>query len=144
MEKNNYSVTINVNADPDEAFKKISQVNLWWAKNFIGKAVEEGDTFKVDFGKTFVDFKVTEAVPGQRIVWLVTDCYLHWIENKREWNQTEVVWEISRKDGGSQIKMTHVGLVPTTECYNDCEAGWNGHIKESLVTLINENRGKPE
>jgi hypothetical protein len=144
MKNKNYSATIKVSAAPEAAFEKIAKVNGWWAKKFTGKALHENDTFKVTFGETFVDFKITEAIPGKKIVWHVTDCYLDWINNKKEWSGTQVVWELTTENGGTQIKMTHEGLFPGVECYNDCEVGWNGHVKESLLAFINENKGQPQ
>ena len=77
------------------------------------------------------------------MVWKVTDCNLHWINNKKEWNSTEVVFEISEKKNSTQIDFTHVGLVPGVECYQDCETGWNEHVTLSLVKFINEGKGMP-
>jgi hypothetical protein len=144
MENKNFNRTITVNASSQDAMKKISQVNLWWAKNFTGSAEKLNDKFKVDFGSTFVDFQISELVPNKKVIWKVTDCNLDWINNKKEWNGTECVFDISEKDNATQIHFTHVGLVPGVECYNDCEAGWNGHITNSLVKFINEGKGMPE
>ena len=144
MEKKNFHRVVSVNASSEKAMKKISEVNHWWAKNFKGKAEKSGDTFTVLFGETFVDFQISELVPNKKVVWKVTDCNLDWINNKKEWNNTEVVFEISEKENGAQIDFTHIGLTPGVECYNDCEVGWNGHITNSLVKLINEGKGMPE
>jgi hypothetical protein len=144
MEKKSYHKIILVNASSKEAMKKISQVNLWWAKNVKGNSEKLGDKFTVDFGKTYVDFEISELVPDKKVVWKVTDCNLDWIQAKKEWNGTEVVFEISKKEKATEIKFTHIGLVPGVECYNDCEAGWNGHLTNSLVGLINEGKGMPE
>jgi len=40
--------------------------------------------------------------------------------------------------------MTHIGLVPGIECYERCNEGWNHFIKESLFSLITEEKGLPE
>ncbi len=140
----NFHRTITVNASPAEALKKISQVNLWWAKNFSGSAEKLNDKFTVNFGETFVDFLISELVPDKKVVWKITDCNLHWIKAKKEWNNTEVVFEISSEDGKTKIDFTHVGLVRGVECYDDCEVGWNGHITMSLAKFINEGKGMPE
>ena len=144
MKKQNFSTTIEVKATNKEAFQKIAKVGNWWAKDFKGKSLHKDDSFTVRFGDTKVDFKITEAIPGEKIIWHVTDCYLHWINNKREWTDTEIVWEISSESNNTQIKMTHVGLVPGVECYEDCASGWNDHIKRSLVKYLTENKGQPE
>jgi hypothetical protein len=144
MEKKNFHRTITVNASATEAMKKISQVNLWWAKNFKGSTEKLNDKFSVQFGETFVDFLISELVQNKKVVWKVTDCNLHWIKAKKEWNNTEVVFEISSENNKTKIDFTHIGLVPGVECYNDCEIGWNGHITMSLVKFINEGKGQPE
>ncbi len=135
---------VTVSASAEEAMKKISQVNRWWAKKFTGKAEMLNDKFSVHFGETFVDFQISELIPNQKVAWKVTDCNLHWINNKKEWKDTEVVFEISEKKKLTQIDFTHVGLVPGVECYNDCEAGWDGHVTGSLVKLITEGKGVPQ
>jgi len=144
MANKDFHRAITVNASAEKAIKQISQVNLWWAKNFTGSSEKLNDTFTVRFGETFVDFVVSEFVPNKKVVWKVTDCNLHWIKAKKEWKDTEVVFELSSEKNKTKIDFTHNGLVPGVECYNDCEAGWNGHITNSLVNYINEGKGVPE
>jgi len=143
MKNKNYHKTITVNASAEETLEKIAQVNLWWAKKVKGKARKLNDKFTVDFGETFVDFQVSEVVPNKKIVWKLTDCNLHWIDNKKEWNGTEVIFEISEKKNSTQMDFTHVGLVPGVECYKDCEVGWNEHVGDSLLKFINDGKGMP-
>jgi hypothetical protein len=143
MENNNYHTTITVNATPEEAMKKISQINGWWIANFSEKAEKLHDKFHVPMGKTFVDFEITELIPNKKVVWKVTDCFIPFVDNKKEWNDTEVVFEISKKGNTTQIDFTHIGLMPGVECYDACEAGWNNYIKSSLVKFINEGEGMP-
>jgi len=144
MQGKDFHTTIIVNASAEEAMKKISQINLWWVKNFSGKPEKLNDKFHVPMGETFVDFQITELVPNKKMVWKVTDCYLPWLRDKKEWNGTKVVFEISGKENATQIDFTHIGLVPGIECYNVCEEGWNGHITNSLVKFINEGVGHPK
>jgi len=40
--------------------------------------------------------------------------------------------------------MTHIGLVPGIECYNDCEKGWDHYIRDCLFKLITTHKGIPE
>ena len=144
MKTKDFHLAIKVNASAEEALEKINQVDKWWAKKVKGKSEKLNDKFTVDFGKTFVDFQISELVPGKKVVWKVTDCNLDWIKTKKEWNGTEVVFEISGKGNTSEINFTHIGLVPGVECYSDCEVGWTGHITNSLVNLINTGKGQPE
>ncbi|HTA84442.1 MAG TPA: SRPBCC domain-containing protein [Bacteroidia bacterium] len=144
MKTQDYHTSISAKVSAEEAIKKINQVNLWWAKNFKGKAEKLNDSFTVQFGKAFVDFKISELVPGKKVVWKVTDCNLEWINNKKEWNGTDVVFELTKKGNLTQIDFTHIGLIPGVECYNDCETGWNGHLKNSLKELLTTGKGSPE
>lgn len=91
-----------------------------------------------------MDFKIREVVPGKNVVWQVTDCNLHWINDKKEWKETSVVWEASPVNGATRVKMTHVGLVPGVECYANCKEGWDFSVGKSLWKLLNENIGLPD
>jgi hypothetical protein len=148
-DRENYHRTILVNATPAEAMKKIAQVNRWWKKDFSGSTEKLNDTFHIPFGdlngeKSFVDFVVSEMVPDKKAVWKVTNCHLPWFKDKTEWNNTQVVFEISRERNLTRIDFTHIGLVPGIECYAACEKGWDGHVTSSLLHFINEGNGNPQ
>jgi hypothetical protein len=144
MTNKNYTTTITVKSSTKEVFKKIAQAGDWWVKNFTGKAEKLNDTFTIRFGGTFVDFKITEAIPAKKIVWYVTYSSLPWLSDKTEWNNTEVVFEISSKNNQTKIDFTHVGLEPEIECYERCEKGWARFVTISLPKFINEGKGLPE
>jgi hypothetical protein len=142
-----FSLSFTVKATAKESMKSISLVKLWWAKNFKGKAVKLNDKFSVYFGgseDTFVDFKISEVIPDKKISWLVTDCNLHWIDDKKEWKNTEVIWNLTEKNGKTKIDFVHKGMTPESECYESCKPGWTHHIKDSLVKLIENGEGFPE
>ena len=86
MKNENYKCSISANTSAHGAFESINHVNEWWAKNLEGKTEKQNDVFTVHFEDTFVTFKVTESVPDKKISWHVTDCYLHWLKDKKEWN----------------------------------------------------------
>ena len=138
----NYKLTVKASAK--EAMEKIAQVNQWWAKDFKGKASKLNDEFSVYFGDTFVNFRISEAIPDKKITWLVTDCNLHWINNKTEWKNTECIWTLTENNGNTQIDFVHKGLTPEVECYDSCKPGWTHHLKDSLLKLIDDGKGFPE
>ena len=149
MENKNYHRTIVVNSSVEEAMKKISKINLWWRKDFSGTTAKLNDKFTVPFGElngeiSFVDFVISEFVPDKKVVWKVTNCNLPWFKDKKEWNNTEVVFKLSEEDGKSKIDFTHIGLVPEVECYEACEKGWDGHITNDLEKFINEGKAIPQ
>jgi hypothetical protein len=140
----NYHAEINVNVSAREAFEKINRVSDWWTAGLEGDTLKINDIFTVRFGDTFVTFKIIDFIPYNTVVWLVTDCNIQMVKDKKEWNGTKIVWEVSSKNGETKIDMTHVGLVPEVECYDMCNAGWNYFIKDSLFSLITEERGSPD
>ena len=144
MKHQDYSYTVTAKVTPEQAFERISRVADWWTKGFTGAAQKVGDAFTVRFGETFVDFAVVELVPARRIVWRVTDCNLHFIADKKEWKDTRVVFDISPDGPTMKVAMTHAGLVPGIECYENCKKGWDFFVGQSLSKLLNENKGLPD
>ena len=140
-----YQASIEAAIPAHKAFENICQPSAWWVGNTEGEAKKSGDVFTVHFSETsFVTFRLGEVIPDKKIVWHVADCYLPHLNDKKEWNGTDIVWEISSGNGSTRIDMTHVGLVPEVECYEQCETGWNHYIKESLFKLITEGKGLPK
>ena len=139
-----YSVEIAIDVTAMEAFKKINDITSWWTKDFEGSSENLNDEFTVRFGSTWITQKVVEQVPGEKIVWHVTDCHKDWLKNKKEWLGTTLKWEISAEQQKTRIAFTHVGLLPGIECYDGCEKAWNYYIRESLLNLLAKSKGKPE
>lgn len=144
ISKQDYRSSITANITPKEAFEIITRVSEWWTANLEGSSKKPGDIFTTRFGETFTTFKIVEAVPYKKIVWLVTDCHLHWLKDKKEWKGTKISFEILPKNNSTQINFTHIGLVPEVECFDDCKKGWDHYIKESLFKLITEGKGLPD
>jgi hypothetical protein len=143
MNTQDYNFQMTANVTSVEAMDAISRVSEWWATDFEGSSQKLHDVFSVCFGETSVTFRVEEVIPNEKIVWLVTDCHLHWINNKKEWIGTRLSWAIFPNRVSTQIIFTHIGLVPATECYNDCKEGWDFHLGKSLYKLMTEHRGIP-
>jgi hypothetical protein len=74
----------------------------------------------------------------------VTDCNLQFVEDKKEWKNTEVVFDISSDGAATTVTMTHSGLEPGVACYETCRKGWNFFITDSLQKLLTENQGMPD
>jgi hypothetical protein len=87
--------------------------------------------------------KLTEVVPGQKVVWLVLDNYFKFTKDKSEWKGTKVIFDILPKGDQTQIRFTHEGLVPQYECYEICREAWTSYIRESLRNLITTGKGQP-
>jgi hypothetical protein len=135
-----YNASIAGNFSVKEAFEGICKVNEWWG-HIEGKTEKTNDLFTYRHNDTWVNFKIT-AFNDNRIVWHVTDCHLPWLNNKTEWLNTDVVFEISKHGNLTEINFTHVGLVPEIECYENCRKGWTHYIKTSLLQLLTTGKGQ--
>jgi Activator of Hsp90 ATPase homolog 1-like protein len=144
MKKQDYAASILVKATVNKAFQNINQVTTWWTENIEGSSEKLNDVFTIHFGEAFITMKIVESVPDKKVVWNVTDCYLHWFADKKEWKGTRIVFEISAEGDSTRIQFTHVGLEPQLECYDNCVKGWDQYIKGSLAKLINESKGLPQ
>ena len=71
------------------------------------------------------------------------DSYLEFIEDKREWNGSRVIFDIARKGDKTEVRFTHAGLVPAHECYGACSSAWSSYIRGSLRSLIATGKGAP-
>ncbi len=87
--------------------------------------------------------KITESVPAKKVVWHVLHNVFSFIEDKAEWIGTDVVFEISRKGDQSELRFTHVGLLPNHECYEICSNAWGQFVSRSLRDLIATGKGQP-
>ena len=143
MGNKDFNCSISVNKTPTEAFKAICKVTEWWSKNIEGETEKLNDVFTYRPGETWVTFKITEFIPNKKIVWYATDCFLHWQENKKEWKDTQVVFEISENGNTTKINFTHIGLMPEVECYEGCAKGWTQYIIGSLHKLLTDGKGNP-
>lgn len=143
IKNQDYTATVVVTATHKETFDAINNVRAWWSEDMEGSQQKPDDIFTVRFGEVYITMKITESVPGKKIVWLVTDCNKPWLKNKKEWNGTELIWGISNKDNNTQILFTHKGLVPEVECYGVCSDAWGEYLKQSLWSLITNGKGKP-
>lgn len=145
MSDTNYRHYITVQAAPDEVYEAITRVNEWWTIHTEGSTKALGDEFTVQFGDVHLTKqRITEAVPGKRIVWRVAESHLPWLKDREEWKGTELVFEIAVTKDGAQLTFTHIGLTPQVECFGQCEKGWDYFIGESLFKLIVEGTGLPD
>ena len=144
MKKQDYTVGITVNATAKEAFKASKSVSKWWTENLEGSSQKLNDEFTVRFGDVHVSTqKLVEVIPGKKVVWLVTDSKLNFIKDKHEWTGTKISFEIAEKDKETQIRFTHLGLVPAYECFDACSNAWGDYINNSLRNLVNTGEGQP-
>jgi uncharacterized protein YndB with AHSA1/START domain len=144
MSSPNFSVAYTVSETPEEVFRAINDVRGWWT----GEPGPKGTTDKLGAVWTY-QFKdlhytkqrITEFVPGKKVVWLVMDSKLSFVKDQTEWNGSKITFEIGKKGDKTELRFTHVGLVPEVECYGDCSSAWGYYVKGPLRELISK-KGK--
>ena len=104
METINFTSSIAAKISADEAIKRISNVPGWWGVTFSGSSEKQNDQFIINMGgDSFFNFTVAELIPGKRVVWLVTDCYMPWYSDKKEWANTKLVFDLTEKNGVTEL-----------------------------------------
>jgi hypothetical protein len=143
MQNQNFTITILVDQTPEEVFNAINNVSAWWTgePGVEGSTDRPGDEFTYRYKDIhYSKQKVTELIPGKKVVWLITDSKLNFIKDKSEWTGTKISFEISKQNNKTQIRFTHVGLVPGIECYGDCSNAWSSYINSSLQNFITKDK----
>lgn len=144
MKAQDYTATISVDQSPRQAYAAITNLRGWWSEEIEGNT----DTLNGEFTYRYKDahrckLKLTEAAPGKKVVWRVLDNYFSFTEDKTEWKGTQFVFDIARKGDKTEVRFTHLGLVPEYECYDICSDAWGTYIKGSLKSLISTGKGHP-
>ncbi len=144
MSDQNYTTAFLVDQTPEEAFAAINNVRGWWSGEI------EGDTDKLGAEFTYrvpdvhyCKMKITKFIPGKKVVWHVLNSDISYTEVKNEWDDTKITFEISKKGSKTEVRFTHVGLVPAYECYSDCSNAWGALINGSLRKLITTGKDQP-
>jgi hypothetical protein len=160
MNDKDYATTIAVNQTPEVVFSAVNNPRGWWSEEI------EGDTDKLgaEFTYHYKDIhgckmKITEFIPDKKVVWTVLDnsfdftkeesapispsLYAKKFNTKTEWKGTKVTFEITRKGNETEIRFSHLGLVPEYECYDLCSNAWGSYINGSLKNLITKGIGSP-
>ena len=140
MQNQSFTITVLVDQSPNQVFEFINNVREWWTgkPGVEGNTHQVGDEFTYRYGNLhYSKQKVVELVPGKKIVWLVTESNLSFIDNKDEWTGTRITFDIfDRNNNKTEIVFTHVGLVPAIECYNDCSNARSSYVNNSLKKFI--------
>ena len=144
MNDQNFTTSFTVDQTPAEAFAAITNVRGWWSEGI------EGSTDKLDDEFTYrhddvhrCKLRLTEVIPDQKVAWLVLDNYFNFTQDTTEWTGTEIIFEVSAKGSQTEVRFTHLGLVPEYECFDICSNAWGSYINGSLRRLMATGVGRP-
>ena len=143
-----FSTTILVDQTPEEVFNAINNPQAWWSGEIKGRTSQLNDEFTYQYKEFHLSKqRIVEMIPGKKVVWLVTESNINYAEDKREWTDTKISFEISEQDNKSdsyrtQLRFTHLGLVPEIECFDSCSNSWSQLIQQGLFGLITTGKSK--
>lgn len=144
MNNKNYTTAFTVEKSPAEVFAAVTNVRGWWSGEIDGRTDEVGTEFTYRYQDLHRSTqKITELVPGKKVAWHVLDADINFVKDKKEWNGTDIVFQIAKKGDKTELRFTHFGLAPSIECYGKCSGAWGYYINESLRSLITTGKGNP-
>lgn len=139
-----FTTTILVDQTPNEAFNAINNPQNWWSGEIKGSTEKLNDEFTYRYKELhFSKQRIVEMIPGQKVVWLVTESSINYAEDKSEWTGTKISFEIAEQDNKTQLRFTHLGLDPEIECFDSCSNSWSQLIQRSLFSLITTGKAEP-
>jgi Activator of Hsp90 ATPase homolog 1-like protein len=139
-----FTTTFSVDQSPDEVFAAVLNVRGWWSENIDGPTDEPGELFTYlhqDLHRCTM--RVAELTSPTRVVWHVVDNHFNFTDDANEWKGTEIHFDITRVGTKTELRFTHLGLVPTHECFEVCSGAWDFYLQTSLRGLIRTGKGLP-
>lgn len=144
MSEQNLTYTFTVDQPPADVFAAVNDVRGWWSGDIEGDTDRPGAEWTYRYRDIHHSkHQITEFVPGKRVAWLVLDGYLNFVDDKNVWTGTEITFDIAEREDKTEVRFTHVGLVPSEQCYGACANAWEFYINSSLRSLITTGKGDP-
>jgi hypothetical protein len=143
MKTSDYTTTLLVAQTPTQVFNAINNPQVWWSGEIEGNTGKLNDEFTYRYQEFhWSKQRIIEMIPDQKVVWLVTESSINYAQDKREWTGTKISFEISEQDNNTQLRFTHLGLVPQIECFDSCSNAWTELIQQGLFSLITTGKGR--
>jgi hypothetical protein len=141
---NDFIATFTVDQPPEEVFAAINNVRGWWSGDIEGSTGKLGDVWTYRYKDIHRSKQeITQFVPNQRVVWHVLESFLNFTEDKADWTGTDIAFDVLPNGHGTEVRFTHLGLVPGSECFDSCSNAWNFYINGSLREFISTGQGQP-
>jgi len=117
-------------------------LRAWWTPDCTADA-HAGGAAHFRFGDTWKDVAIEQLDTNRGVRWFVTSSHIAMLAKNDEWTGTEIAFRLTPTiDGKTRLDFEHVGLVPTLECYDRCNRGWN-HFLASLRQYAETGSGTP-
>jgi hypothetical protein len=136
MTNKNFQYSFTSSKNTKEVFAHLINPKNWWVGIF-GETIEgqsekinDEFSFKAGEGMHYTKQKLIELVPDKKIVWLVTESNLTFLEHTNEWEDTKICFDLEEVGDQTKITFTHEGLTPQIECYVNCSSGWTQYLQK--------------
>jgi Activator of Hsp90 ATPase homolog 1-like protein len=137
MTEQSFTTTFRVHATPEEVYAAITNPRAWWDGEFEGSTDSVGAEFTYRYeDKHSALQRVTSLIPNEHVSWLVVEGGPTFVAAKDEWVGTTIVFDISPAGEETEVRFTHLGLVPSFECYDACSTAWSHYVNDSLPRLV--------
>jgi len=137
----NYSFSFTTTTPIQIVYAELLDVRKWWVNIFDetitggSNVVGEEFDYKAGGGMHHSIQKLIEAKPYSKIVWLVTQSNLTFLNQTDEWTNTQLMFELSEINGLTTVKFTHLGLNTDIECYDACSNGWTQYLNQLVQSF---------
>lgn len=137
MNDQSLSIAFTVDEDPDQVFAAINDVRSWWAGDIDGITDKIGS----EFTYTYEDMhrstqRITDLVPGRLVTWRVVEGSIRFVDDETEWTNTVIRFDITPRGPRTEVRFTHVGLVPDSQCFDSCSTAWSHYVGTSLRNRV--------
>jgi len=137
-----YTARISTTASPERAAQAVTDdLEQWWSTRIERRS----DGFTTRFNNSHATFHFEPGSDPLSFAWTCTDAHMiiEDVEDAAEWVGTQLLWQITPTETGSDIQLTHKGLGPTLPCFDVCQRGWQHFFETSLRDHLNSNTGAP-
>jgi uncharacterized protein YndB with AHSA1/START domain len=141
IDQRDYARTLTIDTPRERVFDAVATLEGlagWWTTLVDGRAEPGGEiTFRFEGLDEQIVMRVDEARTPELLVWT---CLEH--SGHPEWEGTRVAFEIEELNEGSLLRFRHDGLLPTLDCYDVCESGWERFLA-SIADYAESGKGNP-
>jgi len=144
---NSYTREISVSNTPTAAYRALTkEFDKWWTIH-CNPISEPGDRITFRFGPTCWVMRANSLIPDNYVEPECTEAH-HIHEGLpssiiNEWEGTMLKWQIQPQGDETKIVFIHDGLMPSLNCYEVCEQGWDYFFVNSLKQYLDTGAGSP-
>jgi hypothetical protein len=144
MNDKSLSIAFTVEADPDQVYAAVNDVRSWWSGEIDGTTDQLGSTFTYTYeDKHHSTQLITELIPGELVIWHVVEGRIRFVKDETEWTDTAIRFDIIPHGPHTEVRFTHIGLSPDSECFDSCSNAWSYYVGARLRNRIRRGRANP-